>query len=148
MEQKTVGILGFGRFGQFWAGQLKKDFTVFVSDVDTNLAEVAATLEVEFLPLLELCARSDTLFICVPINQFESAVAKIQQYIRQGMCILDVCSVKEHPARILKEQLAIDDIDVIATHGPHVVSVGLRCANDQSTIMPSKSLLFSQRVVY
>jgi len=124
---KNIGVIGFGRFGQFLTRHLNRDFPVIVSEINPGVRHADFT-DLVFKSLAEVCQRSDCLFLCVPINRFESLVDEIAPHVRRGMTILDVCSVKEHPAKVMREKLLLTGVDVIATHpmfGPDSGSNGL-----------------------
>lgn len=129
MNKATVGIIGFGRFGQFWAQLLKADHDVLVSDSRRELAEVASDQGLRFANVVELCAAADAFFLCVPINKMESVVAAMRPHVRPGTAIFDTCSVKSYPAEILMRHLGgIGQLELIATHpmfGPDGAAKGL-----------------------
>jgi prephenate dehydrogenase len=125
----TIGIIGFGRFGRYWANFLNSDHRVLVTD-KAYLAEDAEKMGLEFRTLPALCAESDTIFLCVPINQIESAVSQLKPHIKPGTLLFDTCSVKMYPARVmLSEFEATGHIDLIASHplfGPDSGALGVR----------------------
>lgn len=118
----VVGIVGYGRFGRLWASILSSHFEVLVTD---TLKQPAPN----FVSLEDLCARASTIFLCVPINQFDSVVQAIAPLIRPHTVVLDTCSVKEHPAKIMTGRLAaVEDVTLIATHpmfGPDSAAHGI-----------------------
>jgi prephenate dehydrogenase/prephenate dehydratase len=129
MDRRTVGIVGFGRFGQFWAGVLKSTFKVVATD-QRNLTQKATEMGVEFRETLaEVCAAADALFLCVPISQIEQVVRDMRGHVKRGAVVLDTCSVKEHPVQVLQTHLgALDQVELIATHpmfGPDSGAHGL-----------------------
>ncbi len=126
---KSVGIVGFGRFGQFFADHLKRDFSVRVWDVNADARIRATTRGITFADLADVCKASDALFLAVPINRFEAAVVSVAPHLRPKTTILDVCSVKETPAQVMADHLGALDVDIIATHplfGPDSGAAGLR----------------------
>lgn len=121
MPKKQIGIIGYGRFGQFWARTLAPHHDVWVND--QMPAKTA-----DFLPLPELCARVDTLFLCVPINQIENVVRAVQPHLRAGMTVFDTCSVKSYPAQMMTEALANQGLTLIVSHpmfGPDSAARGM-----------------------
>jgi prephenate dehydrogenase len=69
------------------------------------------------------------IFLCVPINQFEHVVREIAPFIRPGTTVFDVCSVKLHPAEVMRTHLRRDGITLIATHpmfGPDSAAHGVQ----------------------
>jgi prephenate dehydrogenase len=43
--------------------------------------------------------------ICVSISSFEEVVKKIGPSIRDGQAVMDICSIKEHPVRVMHENI-------------------------------------------
>ncbi len=129
MQRQTAGVIGFGRFGQFWAKTLCRDHTILATDRNPELAKVAAEIGIAFKSLPEVCAQAEAIFLCVPINQFEACVASLKPYLKPHTTILDVCSVKAYPAEILAQHLgAHATLELIATHpmfGPDSAAHGL-----------------------
>lgn len=68
------------------------------------------------------------LIIAVPISSFEKAILEIKDSINPRTLVIDVCSVKMHPVRIMNELLPTST-EIIATHpmfGPDSVKMGLK----------------------
>jgi prephenate dehydrogenase len=103
MTIRSVGIIGFGRFGMLLAHSLRHDFSVRAYDALLP-SEYITSSGIEAAALQEVCA-SDSVFLCVPIMKFEETVRSIIPYITQGTAVLDVCSVKVAPADIMHEHL-------------------------------------------
>ncbi len=122
MKRQSVGIIGYGRFGQFWAGVLRPFHEVWVTDA-------VAQETPNYLPLPELCRRADALFLCVPINQVAEVVAQVRPYLKPGTTVFDTCSVKVYPAEALASGLgAVEGVNLIATHpmfGPDSAARGV-----------------------
>ena len=129
MEMYRIGILGFGRFGRFWARTLRRFYPVYVSDRDSSLAHTADSLGVTFCSLEELCRQVEILFLCVPINQFEATIQALLPLVRPGTFIVDTCSVKVYPAKILDQYFGQNEqLSLILTHpmfGPDSGSGGI-----------------------
>ena len=106
---KSIGVVGYGRFGMVLTELLKKDYNVSVYDPDASAGEMSKSLE----DVLE----SRIIFIAVPIRSFESVIKKVSQYNLYNATIIDVCSVKIHPVKIMKQYLP-DHVGIIASH-PH-----------------------------
>jgi prephenate dehydrogenase len=101
---QTVGIIGYGRFGRVLAAGLREDFAssgalrIYDPLADfTNSPEPASTLA--------QAAASDAVFVCVPVLAFERTVAEVVPHLRTGATLLDVCSVKLYPERVMREQV-------------------------------------------
>lgn len=104
-----VSIIGFGRFGAMLHALLTKGFEVDV--YDKNPVDNAEVNEVS----LKEALKNDTIFIAVPIRDFEDLVVDISTRIQSGKTIIDVCSVKVFPKKVMIDNLP-EKIDIIATH--------------------------------
>ena len=104
-----VSIIGFGRFGAMLHALLTKGFEVDV--YDKNPIDNSEVNEVS----LEEALKNDTIFIAVPIRDFEDLVIDISTRIQSGKTIIDVCSVKVFPKKVMIDNLP-EKIDIIATH--------------------------------
>ena len=106
----SIGIIGFGRFGKVLANILQKGFAIKAYDP----APVGAFPSVEFTDL-ESVLNEKVIFIAVPIRHFKSVIQDIAPKISEGTTIIDVCSVKKHPADIMEKNLP-GNVGIIATH--------------------------------
>ena len=106
----SIGIIGFGRFGKVLANILQKGFAIKAYDP----APVGAFHSVEFTDL-ESVLNEKVIFIAVPIRHFKSVIQDIAPKISEGTTIIDVCSVKKHPADIMEKNLP-GNVGIIATH--------------------------------
>ena len=59
--------------------------------------------------------RNETIFIAVPIRDFENLVKDISKKISSGKTVIDVCSVKVFPKKVMLDNLS-NETDIIATH--------------------------------
>jgi prephenate dehydrogenase len=118
----NVGIIGYGRFGRLWGDLLAPQHRIRASDI-------VAQPGIDLVALPDLCAASETIFLCVPINQVESVVRDIAPHLKPGTTVFDTCSVKVHPARVLASHLGNrDDLTLIASHpmfGPDSAARGV-----------------------
>ena len=104
-----VSIIGFGRFGAMLHSLLSKGFEVDV--FDKNSIDNSDVNEVS----LEDALRNETIFIAVPIRDFENLVKDITKKISSGKTVIDVCSVKVFPKKVMLDNLS-NQTDIIATH--------------------------------
>ena len=104
-----VSIIGFGRFGAMLHSLLSKGFEVDV--FDKNSIDNSDVNEVS----LEDALRNETIFIAVPIRDFENLVKDISKKISSGKTVIDVCSVKVFPKKVMLDNLS-NQTDIIATH--------------------------------
>lgn len=106
----SVGLIGFGRFGRILAMILTRAFQVKVYDPVKN----DKTPGVEFVDL-KTVIQEKVIFIAVPINSFRSVIEDIAPDLEDGTTIIDVCSVKKYPVKVMQDLLNAK-IDIIATH--------------------------------
>ena len=105
-----VSIIGFGRFGNLLYELLQKGFEIDVFDIDpSNQTEL-----VDFISLEEVL-KNDTIFLAVPIRDFEELMKDLSTKIQGNKTVIDVCSVKVHPKNMMLEHLS-NEVDIIATH--------------------------------
>lgn len=107
---KQVSIIGFGRFGQVLSQLLNHNFEVSVYDERVS----SSSDKVNFVSR-EKALKSKTIFMAVPISAFSDLIQKISSSISEGSTVIDVCSVKMHPVKVMQEFLP-ENIDIIATH--------------------------------
>jgi prephenate dehydrogenase len=104
-----VSIIGYGRFGAMLHALLSKGFEVDVYDKkQINSSDVN---EVSLKDAL----KNETIFIAVPIRDFESLIHEIKNDIQGNKTVIDVCSVKVFPKNVMTQNLSAE-IDIIATH--------------------------------
>src|SRR5690606_11577526 len=59
---------------------------------------------------------SDTIFYAVPISDFDAVITKHAPFITDNHTLIDVLSVKTHPAHIFKKHLVNVSPQIILTH--------------------------------
>jgi prephenate dehydrogenase len=140
----TIGIIGFGRFGQFMARTFVKHGRVVVSS-RTDYSDIAEGMGVTYIPLSDPAAflneNLDVVIMATSIVSFKDTVATFAKDLRDFMMtlkdeegkaadlpeemqphtrrrlplIVDVLSVKEHPREIMLDVLP-EDCDILCTH--------------------------------
>ena len=117
----TIGIIGYGRFGQLWANVLANlDLTVLVYDEKTIQVDYDNIHSVN----LETVVNCHFLFLAVPISEIENVCRKISGLVPSQTVVVDVASVKVHPASVMRRYLGTEQ-SIIATHplfGPDSVA--------------------------
>lgn len=109
-ENFTIGIIGgAGKMGSLFKKFFqKKGFDVVISDVKMGL------------PLKELLHTAKVIIISLPIEIFPKVVMEMAPFVRDSHWIMDICSLKYEPAKIMKKYLKKGEL--IATHplfGPY-----------------------------
>lgn len=122
-QQTTIGLIGFGAFGQLTAQHLAPYFRILAHDPAFRAGEAANAT----LVALDRAAACPIVVLAVPVNRLEETVNAISGHLTQGALVLDVGSVKVIPAEIMRRCLPAY-VDIIATHplfGPQSAANGL-----------------------
>jgi len=123
-DRPSLGIIGFGAFGQLLAAHLRDGLTIYATD---SAPPLRAPDGVTLTDLARVCA-CDIVVLAVPVAGLDALCRQIAPLLRPGTLVMDVGSVKVEPARIM-EALLPPDVSVIATHpmfGPQSISNGTR----------------------
>lgn len=107
---KTIGIIGYGKFGIF----LQEIFEKHIPNVKVKFSSRSNPVDNEtFFEFSEVC-KADLLIPSVPIKYFEKTIEKIIPEIGEDTILMDVCSVKIWPKTVLK--MLMPKHQVILTH--------------------------------
>mgnify|MGYP001058897221 CR=1 FL=1 len=123
-SRPTLGIIGFGAFGQLTARYLLPYFRVLATDPSPNGDTVGGVIMTD---PAKVC-RCDVVVIAVPLSALADVCRAIAPLLRPGTLVLDVCSTKMRPAEILLAELP-PHVDLAATHpmfGPQSIRAGTR----------------------
>ena len=113
-----IGIVGFGKFGQFLGKTFAKKHDVYGvgrSDMSTTARELGC----EFIPLFDMASFAkvdcDVILLSCSIISFEEVLRNIPKDILRGKLVVDVLSVKVHARNTLIQYLP-EDADILCTH--------------------------------
>jgi prephenate dehydrogenase len=111
-----TAILGAGKMGVWFAKFCKEkgDSVILADRNQEKLSRLKNELHVETVDFAEAVRNADRVIICVSINAFEDVVKKIAASVRKGQPIMDICSIKESPVKIMHHYLK--DCLVLGTH--------------------------------
>ncbi len=110
-ESMRIGVYGLGRFGSFWAKELADHgFEVIAYSRRTKTAPQLVRLGTE-----EEVLTCSALFYCVSISAFKDVLTRTAGNIGKDTVVMDTCSVKLYPAKIMQELLP-PSVQSIATH--------------------------------
>jgi prephenate dehydrogenase len=126
-QNASLGIVGFGAFGQLPALHLGQHFEITAYDPSPDIARVAKQFGVR-LSSLNSVSQADVILIAAPVSSFEQVVSEIAVACNPDALIVDVGSVKVIPAEIMRRLLP-DHVDIVATHplfGPQSATTGIR----------------------
>jgi arogenate dehydrogenase (NADP+) len=126
----TIGVVGFGRFGQFIARTFAKHGRVVVTS-RSDYTDIAEGMGVTYVPLSDpasfLAQGLDVIVVAVSILSFDDTVRSFVTHIQAdietrleggilpGPLVVDVLSVKEHPRQVLLDLLP-PECDILCTH--------------------------------
>lgn len=112
--RQSLALIGCGAFGELMLRHITPYFRVLAYDAHRDLNEVAAIYNVEPVDL-RTAAAADIVVLAVPVQRLEPVLREVARHVRPGALILDVCSVKLKPAKLLEELLP-DGVDIVGTH--------------------------------
>ncbi|MGP9806378.1 prephenate dehydrogenase/arogenate dehydrogenase family protein [Paracoccus sp. NSM] len=134
-EKPNVTIIGFGAFGSLCARALAPHMRVSVLDPDPCRA--AAALKAGHAVMRRPADLGDEIILlAVPVSAMEGVLTGLAPHLRPGQLVVDVCSVKERPARLMRDLLPCD-VEILASHpmfGPQSARLGL--AGSQIVLCP------------
>ncbi len=114
INKEIIGIIGFGRFGKVLHRLLKDEFEIIVFDPSkgsfNGISGFTGVNNVE-----EVFRRCKTLFYAVPISKFETVVTSHKKYFDNHL-LIDVLSVKVHPAQVFQKVLRNSSTRALLTH--------------------------------
>jgi len=119
---ESIGFVGFGEFGQFFARCLAPNFKITVCD-QADRRDDARAIGVAWGSLAEVAAK-DLVVLSVPLKAMEAVLVALKPHLAATTTLMDVCSVKQEPIRLIREHLP--QADLIATHplfGPQSYSL-------------------------
>jgi len=136
---RTLGLVGHGAFGAFLESLARR----FAPGLQVRVfARRAAPDGARFFALDEVC-QCDVVIIAVSIRAFEETLLKVMPLLKPGAILVDVNTVKDHPAKLLAQHA--QGVTYIATHpmfGPFSFEknggtlTGLRLVISENTLPP------------
>ena len=102
-----IAILGAGKMGVWFVNFCKENGEqVILADRNKEkLARLGKELEVETANFADAVKKADNVIICVSISAFADVVKKIAPGVREGQTVVDICSVKEQPVKIMHQYI-------------------------------------------
>ncbi|HII84988.1 TPA: prephenate dehydrogenase/arogenate dehydrogenase family protein [Candidatus Bathyarchaeota archaeon] len=141
-----TAILGAGKMGVWFAKFCKEngEEVILASRNKKKLKRLGRELGVETANFEEAVKKADNVAICVSIDSFEEVVKKIAPVVREGQTIIDICSVKEKPVKIMHQHLG--KALVLGTHP--VFGPGSRGVKNKTYILTptsAKEIKFAEK---
>ncbi len=109
----SIGIIGFGRFGELTARYLSTDFSVIVSTRSNKDDKILAcgARPASF----EAACRQQIVILCMPISAMQATLRQVAPQLRADALVVDVCSVKVYPVQWMRDLLP-DSVSILPTH--------------------------------
>ncbi|MGA2681282.1 MAG: prephenate dehydrogenase/arogenate dehydrogenase family protein [Candidatus Bathyarchaeia archaeon] len=103
-----TAVLGAGKMGVWFAKFCKeKGDSVILSDrKEEKLSKLGKELGVETTTDFSKAVEdADRIMICVSLSSFEEVVKKIGSSVRDGQAVMDICSIKEYPVKVMHDYI-------------------------------------------
>lgn len=118
-KTKTVGLIGYGSFGELVARMLQDHVQVKVSSRNSD------KVPVHMRASLEEVAACDYVIPTIPLSAYKSVLGSLASCISPTTVVVDICSVKVLPSQLITELLPHNKL--VSTHplfGPQTVADG------------------------
>ena len=103
-----TAILGAGKMGVWFAKFCieKGDNVILADRKKEKLSRLGKELGVKTTAdFTEAVKAADRIMICVSISSFEEVVKKIGPSVHDGQAVMDICSIKEFPVKVMHENI-------------------------------------------
>lgn len=114
--KKSISIVGYGRFGKVLHRLIKDDFVVTLYNRSEIKDHTEFTPNTVVAKNLSDVYKSDVVFYAVPIEAFEEVIASHKKYFQDHHLLIDVLSVKLHPAKVFENYLKGSQVQAMLTH--------------------------------
>lgn len=102
MKISSVGIVGYGHFGQFVITVVKR----FLPGVEVRVHSRRSKADRETFFGLEETAASDIVVLCGSITGYEDQIESILPHLGDETVVVDVATVKKYTSELFKKHLA------------------------------------------
>ena len=112
----TTAIIGAGKMGVWFAKFCKEngEHVILADRRKEKLPKLGANLGVETATFDDATKKADNIMLCVSISALEEVVKQIAPNIHEGQNLLDICSIKELPVKIMHKY--IKGATILGTH--------------------------------
>jgi len=122
----NVAIIGAGKMGRWFTRFFLEqgDHIIVSSRSKEKLLKIRAEFGVKIADNVNAVKNADRVLICVPIENFEDVVKEIHSHIRPNQVVMDICSIKEIPVKIMHKYIRTGT--TLGTHpvfGPGVKNI-------------------------
>ncbi len=109
-----VLILGFGAFGRLIARHLRPHLCVAICDPDPVARADAGALGLSLADVAQ-AGDFDLVVLAVPVPALGDCLCALAPHLRPGQMVMDVCSVKQGPADLMRRILP-GDVGILGAH--------------------------------
>jgi prephenate dehydrogenase len=102
-----IAVIGAGKMGVWLAKFFQsKGYTVVLADRKKKKLAKLKDLSVELTSDFKAAVQNaDQILLCVSINAIEEVVKAISPALHEGQVVMDICSIKEAPVKIMHEHI-------------------------------------------
>jgi len=140
-----VAIIGAGKMGRWFTKFFLEegDSVIVSSRTKEKLLKIRDEFDVEIADNVNAVKNADRVLICVPIENIEDVVKEIHQHVRPDQVVMDICSIKDAPVKIMHKYIKTGTM--LGTHpvfGPGVK--GIKNQNFILTPISNKEKVFAE----
>lgn len=140
-----VAIIGAGKMGRWFTNFFLEegDSVIVSSRTKEKLLKMRDEFDVEIANNVNAVKNANRVLICVPIENIEDVVKEIHTHVRQDQVVMDICSIKETPVKIMHKYIKTGT--TLGTHpvfGPGVK--GIKNQNFILTPISNKEKVFAE----
>ena len=111
-----IAVIGAGKMGVWFAKFFQsKGYVVVLADRKKEKLAKLKDLHVELTDNFKTAVQdADQILLCVSISAVEEVVKAISPAVHEGQVVMDICSIKEAPVKIMHQY--IKGATVLGTH--------------------------------
>jgi len=140
-----TAIIGAGKMGRWFTRFFLEegDSVIVSSRSKEKLLQIRDEFGVKIADNVNAVKNADRVLICVPIENFEDVVKEIHSYIQPNQVVMDICSIKEIPVKIMHKYIKTG-----ITLGMHpIFGPGVKSIENQTFVLTpvaSKEKMFAK----
>ncbi len=112
-SKPTIGIIGYGRFGQLAAKFISRKTNVLVYD-KRRTPVPSRSSSIKKASLREVAAQP-VIILAVPVSALQETLHAVKPFLKNNSLVIDVCAVKSKPVQWMKRILP-KNVEILATH--------------------------------
>jgi prephenate dehydrogenase len=102
-----TAILGAGKMGVWFVNFCREngEEVILADRKQEKLSRLGKELGVETADFVTAVQKADNVMVCVAIDAFEDVVKLIAPVVQESQTVVDICSVKEQPVKIMHQHI-------------------------------------------